>query len=108
LQKIWEREHLGSTFFNEGVAFPHARLDGLTEPRLALGVTRHGIVDVATEHPIEIVFLIFAPAQAPNAQLQMLALASKAAQSRHFLQRLTLADTPVAVMTAIEEWESSQ
>ncbi len=104
-QKIWEREQLGSTFFNEGVAFPHARLDGLASPRLALGLTRHGIVDVTTEQPIESVFLILTPAQSPTAQLQMLALTSKSAQNRHFLQRLRSAPTPDAAMKIIEDWE---
>ncbi|HOE65706.1 MAG TPA: PTS sugar transporter subunit IIA [Candidatus Hydrogenedentes bacterium] len=104
-QKIWEREQLGSTFFNEGVAFPHARLDGLALPRLALGLTRHGIVDVTTEQPIESVFLILTPAQSPTTQLQMLALTSKAAQNRHFLQRLRSAPTPDTAMKIIEDWE---
>jgi two-component system sensor histidine kinase KdpD len=107
-QKIWERERLGSTFFNEGVAFPHARLDDLVEPRLALGLTRHGIVDVTTEQPIESVFLFLSPTQSPTAQLQMLALTSKAAQNRHFLQRLKSATTADDVIQAIEDWETSQ
>jgi len=107
-QKVWERERIGSTFFNEGVAFPHARLDALAEPRLALGLTRQGIVDVTTEQPIETVFLILSPAQSPTAQLQMLALTSKAAQNRHFLHHLRTAATPGAAMEAIHEWERLQ
>lgn len=107
-QKIWEREQLGSTFFNEGVAFPHARLDSLVEPLLALGLTRHGIVDVSTEQPIETVFLILSPTQSPTAQLQMLALTSKAAQNRHFLQCLRKADSSEDVIQTIQDWEISQ
>ena len=107
-RKIWERERLGSTFFNEGVAFPHARLDDLPSPRLALGLTRHGIVDVTTEHPVELVFLILSPAQSPTAQLQMLALTSKAIQNRHFLQRLRTTATSDDVMKVIEDWEHLQ
>lgn len=105
--KIMEREHLGSTFFNEGVAFPHARLEALSESCLALGLTRRGIADVITEQPIEIVFLILSPAHPPTAQLRMLALTSKAAQNRHFLQRLQAAATPDAAMKTIEMWEDS-
>lgn len=107
-QKIWERERLGSTFFNEGVAFPHTRLDRLTEPRLALGLTRQGIVDVNTEQPVETVFLILSPTQSPTAQLQMLALTSKAAQNRHFLQCLRKADSSDDVIQIIQDWEISQ
>ncbi|MCX5769560.1 MAG: PTS sugar transporter subunit IIA [Candidatus Hydrogenedentes bacterium] len=107
-RKIWERERLGSTFFNEGVAFPHARLDGLTEPRLALGLTRQGIVDVATEQPVELVFMILSPAQSPTAQLQILALTSKAAQNRQFVQRLAAVSTSANAIKAIEEWQHAQ
>lgn len=107
-QKIRERERQGSTFFNEGVAFPHARMDGLTEPRLALGLTRHGIVDVSTEHPLECVFLILSPANAPTVQLQMLALTSKAAQNRHFLRRLRSVTSAKDALTIIGNWEESK
>ncbi len=107
-RKIREREQLGSTFFNEGLAFPHARLDTLTTPRIALGLTRHGIVDVATEKAIEAVFLILSPMQPPTAQLQMLALISKAGQNRHFLASLRAAADSDAAMKAIEEWERFQ
>jgi mannitol/fructose-specific phosphotransferase system IIA component (Ntr-type) len=107
-RKVWEREQLGSTFFNEGVAFPHARLDGLSAPRIALGLTRHGIVDVAAKRPIEVVFLILSPAESPTAQLQMLALTSRAAQDRHFLKRLQMAKSPESVLETIADWEGSQ
>lgn len=102
---IWEREQMGSTFFNEGVAFPHARLDGLPESRIGLGLTRHGIVDVRTEQPLEVVFLILSPSQFPTAQLQMLALTSKAAQNRHFLSLLRHASSAEDVLQSIRNWE---
>ncbi len=104
-RKLWEREQQGSTFFNEGVAFPHARLDGLSMPRLALGLTRHGIVDVVTEYPIEFVFLILSPSQSPTAQLQMLALTSKTIQNRHFRQLLRTALSPEDVAHMISDSE---
>ena len=107
-QKVLERERLGSTFFNEGVAFPHARMDDLPSPRLALGLTHHGIVDVNTEQRLELVFLILSPTQSPTAQLQMLALTSKAAQNRHFLQRLKTAEASDDALKAIGDWEHSQ
>jgi len=49
---VREREAEGSTFYSEGVAFPHARVAGLDKPLVALGLTRMGISDVATEKPI--------------------------------------------------------
>jgi len=105
LNAILEREQQGSTFFNEGAAFPHARIDGLTNSIVSLGLTRQGVSDEPTEKPIEIVFLILSPAQNPDEQIKILALASRAAQSRHLRQRIQLCRTSEEVMTAVRNWD---
>ena len=106
LKEVLKREEQGSTFFNEGVAFPHARINGLTAPIVALGLTRKGVSDVLTEKPIEIVFLILSPAQTPDIQVKVLGLTSRAAQNRQLLQSLKSAQTPEEVLTAIRSWET--
>ncbi len=110
LNAILEREQQGSTFFNEGAAFPHARIDGLSNSIVSLGLTRQGVSDEPTEKPIELVFLILSPAQTPDEQIKILALASRAAQSRHLRQRLQLCRTSEEVMTAVRhsDWEEEQ
>jgi two-component system sensor histidine kinase KdpD len=102
---IMKREEQGSTFFNEGVAFPHVRFEGLATPIVALGLTKEGIADVTTEKPIDIIFLIISPAQAPDTQVKLLGLASRAAQNRHLLQSLKAARTPEEAMKVILDWE---
>ena len=105
LNAILEREQQGSTFFNEGAAFPHGRIDGLSNSMVSLGLTRQGVSDEPTEKPIELVFLIFSPAQNPDEQIKILALASRASQSRHLRQSLQSCQTPDDVMTAIRNWD---
>jgi two-component system, OmpR family, sensor histidine kinase KdpD len=105
LREVLKREEQGSTFFNEGVAFPHARINGLTAPIVALGLTRKGVSDVLTEKPIEIVFLILSPAQTPDIQVRVLGLTSRAAQNRQLLQSLNSAQTPEEVLALIRSWE---
>jgi two-component system, OmpR family, sensor histidine kinase KdpD len=105
LNAVLERERQGSTFFNEGVAFPHARIDGLAASVVSLGLTRQGVSDELTEKPIELVFLILSPAQNPDEQVKILALASRAAQSRHFLQYLQSCMSPKKAMEAIRNWD---
>jgi two-component system sensor histidine kinase KdpD len=102
---IMKREHESSTFFNEGVAFPHVRVNGLEVPVVALGLTRRGVADVSAEKPIEFVFLILSPVDTPDTQVQLLGLASRAAQNRHLLQDLRSAPTPEEAMRAIRNWE---
>jgi len=106
LAVVKEREEQGSTFFNEGVAFPHARIEGLKSSCVAIGLTRRGVSDVVTEKPIECVFLIFSPAEIPDEQLQILALASKAVLDRHLMDNLRSAKTPAEVYTTIQSWEA--
>jgi two-component system sensor histidine kinase KdpD len=105
LNAILEREEKGSTFFNEGAAFPHVRVNGLNTTVVALGLTREGVSDVSTEKPIEIVFLILSPVQTPDTQVQILSLASHAAQSRHLLQSLRSVRTSEEAMKTIRDWE---
>ncbi len=56
--RLLQREKESSTFFNEGVAFPHLRLEDDSLPRIALGIIPKGIADVSTIEPIRLVFLI--------------------------------------------------
>jgi two-component system, OmpR family, sensor histidine kinase KdpD len=102
---IMDREKQGSTFFNEGVAFPHVRVEGLRSPVVVVGLTREGVSDVVTEKPIEIVFLILSPLHEPDTQVKLLAQASRAAQNRLLLQRLRSLATPDDILAAIESWE---
>ena len=107
LVAVREREAQGSTFYSEGVAFPHARVAGLDKPLVALGLTRMGISDVATEKPIKYVFLSLSPLEKPEVQLQLLSLAARTFQNRYFLKSVELADDPHQVYAAIKEWDQS-
>lgn len=107
LQTVRERETQESTFFNEGVAFPHALAAGLDRPLLALGLTRGGISDVITEKPIDFVFLSLTPLGQPGIQVSILALAARTFQNRQLIQLLSSARDAKEVHAAIREWEQS-
>jgi mannitol/fructose-specific phosphotransferase system IIA component (Ntr-type) len=106
LAAVTEREEEGSTFFNEGVAFPHARIEGLSHACVSLGLTHGGLSDVKTEMPIECIFLIFTPAEEPDEQIRILSLASRAAQDRQLMENLQSAATPDAAYAALQNWEN--
>lgn len=106
LEQVIESERNGSTFLNEGAAFPHIRLAGLAAPLVALGLTRKGITDVSMGNPIECVFLILAPAGQPELQLRILAVASRAAKSSYLLWNLKAAAGSEEVFEAILDWEA--
>jgi two-component system sensor histidine kinase KdpD len=105
-REVIKREEQGSTFFNEGVAFPHVRINAITTPVVALGLTKQGVSDLSTEKPIEFVFLILSSAQTPDTQIQVLGLVSRAAQNRHLLQGLRSAQNSQEAMGAIYDMEA--
>ena len=108
LSAILERESQGSTFFNEGVAFPHARIEGLERACVTIGLTRGGISDVKTDKPIECVFLILSPLENPDQQIKILGLASRFAQDRRLMEILRSVLTPDEAYEAIRDWEYIQ
>jgi two-component system sensor histidine kinase KdpD len=107
LRAIREREAQGSTFFNEGVAFPHARMAGLEGPLVALGLTRGGITDAAVEKPVECIFLSLSPLEKPEVQVQILAMAARTFQNRYLSQSLRAAADGKEAYLALQAWETS-
>ncbi len=107
LKKLHEREGSGSTFLNEGVALPHARVDDLTTPRVALGLTHGGVLDAGTDKPIEAVFMLLSPTADASTHLQMLARAGRMLQNRELRRRLGKVKSPAAALEEIRDWEQA-
>ncbi|EGR1080215.1 PTS fructose transporter subunit IIC [Vibrio cholerae] len=62
LKDIQAREELGNTGFEDGVAIPHAKSAAVTQPAVAIGVSREGI-DYGAEDglPSKLFFMIASP-----------------------------------------------
>jgi two-component system sensor histidine kinase KdpD len=107
LRKLEEREKQGSTFLNEGVALPHARMDELMSPQVALGLTHAGVLDAPTDKPVEVIFLLLSPTSGSNVHLQLLAKVGRALQNRELRRMLNEARTPEEALEAIQDFESA-
>ncbi|HEY7119776.1 MAG TPA: PTS sugar transporter subunit IIA, partial [Tepidisphaeraceae bacterium] len=101
VERIEERERQGSTFLNEGVALPHARIQGLAAPQVALGITRAGVLDTPTDNPIEVVFMLLTPQENAAAHLRLLAVAGRTLQDRRLRQGLAAASSPAEVLATL-------
>jgi Kef-type K+ transport system membrane component KefB/mannitol/fructose-specific phosphotransferase system IIA component (Ntr-type) len=67
---VWAREEALSTGIGQGVALPHARIEGLREPVVAVGISRSGIdFDAPDGKPAHVIFLLLTPADNPGIQL---------------------------------------
>ncbi|MBP5698229.1 MAG: PTS sugar transporter subunit IIA [Alphaproteobacteria bacterium] len=75
---VWERENLGSTGYGEGVAFPHARIEGLKKvcgifARLDDAVD----FDALDGKPVDLVFMLVSPENSGADHLTALATLSR-------------------------------
>jgi two-component system sensor histidine kinase KdpD len=107
LTLLKEREKSGSTFLNEGIALPHARVEGLASPRIAIALTHQGVLDAPTEIPIEVVFMLLSPTTGAESHLKLLAKAARLLQSRELRRRLGKLRDPGRVLDEIRGWEES-
>ena len=73
-QLLVEREHLGSTGIGNGIAIPHARLNGLGSPTAAvLRLTKPLPFDAIDGEPVSLVLALIVPADATQDHLKILA-----------------------------------
>jgi PTS system nitrogen regulatory IIA component len=73
-EAIVKREELGSTGMGDGVAIPHARVEGIDRPCGLLARLAQPIEFAAIDgKPVDIVFFLLQPVQADGSQLTALA-----------------------------------
>lgn len=76
LQALKDREDVLPTVIAPGVALPHARLDELSRPLLAVATARKGIVFDKDKDPVQLILLVLTPKNDPSAYLRILSLLS--------------------------------
>ncbi|XAM00005.1 cation:proton antiporter [Phycisphaeraceae bacterium D3-23] len=77
------REALVSTGLANGIAVPHARLAGLAEPAVFVGISPPGIDFEASDgQPAEIICLLLTPADDQRSQIELLRMVADAFQTR--------------------------
>ncbi len=78
LERLQERENLGSTGFGRGVAIPHARVDGVRRPVTALLKLAEPVDFAAADGmPVDLVFGLVSPEASGVGHLHALAAISR-------------------------------
>jgi len=98
VEKLVERERLGSTGFGGGVAIPHGKVEGIDRvvgvfARLAAPVDFQAIDDM----PVDLVFVLLSPPDAGVEHLKALARVSRRLRDRAFVAKLRGAGTDDAL-----------
>ncbi len=89
VERLSERERLGSTGFGGGVAIPHGKIDGL-DRIVAVFVQMAEPVDFAAidDLPVDLVFMLLSPVDAGADHLKALAQVSRAMRDRALVAKL--------------------
>lgn len=106
VERLTERERLGSTGFGGGVAIPHGKVDGLTQvvglfAHLAAPIDAKAVDDM----PVDLVFCLLSPPDAGSEHLKALAQVSRWLRDRAFVAKLRgagSADSMYALFAAID------
>lgn len=107
VERLTDREKLGSTGFGGGVAIPHGKVEGLDRVvgvfvRLDAPIEFQAIDDM----PVDIVFMLLSPPAAGAEHLKALARVSRALRDKIFLAKLRGAGSDDALFALLATCEA--
>lgn len=86
---LLERERLGSTGIGDGVAIPHGKFHGISEPVISFGRSLKGLDFEAMDgQPVFLFFLLVAPENSASVHLKALARIAKLLKNSSFRKTL--------------------
>ena len=89
LHALLERERLGSTGVGEGVAIPHAKINGLKDLVACLARAPSGVeFDAIDKEPVRLIFALLVPENSAGAHLKALARISRLLKNGPFRSRV--------------------
>ena len=109
VEKLTARERIGSTGLGNGVAVPHARIDGLSQAVVAVVRPRAPIpFDAPDEKLVSDVVVFLVPKQSTDQCLLILAEIAQMFSDQAFLQRLRACMSATQVHDLFAEWRSKR
>lgn len=103
-EAVLSREETAGTGVGDGVAFPHAEAEGLTEAALAFGRSKAGLdFDSPDGEPAKLVFLLLTPRSDYEGSLRLLAGMARLLARPEVRSKLLTAKDPLAVIAALSD-----
>lgn len=101
---LWEREKLGTTGVGLGIAIPHGRLEGLDKVQGFFGRLASPVAFESVDaQPVDLVFLLLAPAAAGADHLHALATVSRSLRDPKLCGQLRRAKDEAAIYRLLTE-----
>ncbi|MBR7119200.1 MAG: CBS domain-containing protein [Lentisphaeria bacterium] len=89
-REIESREAIFPTMVSPGLAIPHARISGLSEPLAAIACIPGGC-DFGTDDPAKVMILLLTPIDNPNLHIQMLSSLARSFKESKLIEELSVA-----------------
>ena len=109
IKAVVNREKLGSTGLERGIAVPHAKTDAVPELLMALGIAKEGVpfdsIDGSGSH---LFFLLLAPPEITGPHLRTLAEIATLTQDSKICEKLIRSKTAKEVIGIINNVEKNQ
>ncbi len=109
LEALQERESLGPTGVGNGIALPHARVQGLDHVQGAFILMERPVeFDAIDRQPVDIVFALFAPEDAGVEHLKALALVSRSLREPSMCRKLRANRDAGTLYTILTETQATR
>lgn len=107
IERLIQREKLGSTAISEGFAIPHCKTKGIKQPIVLMALSREGVnFNAADGKPVHIFFLVLSAPENPSLNLQILAaIAHLIRKSKNFKKKIMGADNVSAIYDIVRQEE---
>jgi PTS system nitrogen regulatory IIA component len=101
-QKLYEREKLGTTAFGNGIAIPHARIEGIQNAKIImLKLTEAIDFNSIDNSKVDIVMSLFVPNDNNKMHIELLSKIASLLDNQVFREKIRTANTASDIMITI-------
>jgi fructose-specific PTS system IIC-like component len=109
LDALWQREYIGNTGFEDGIAIPHAKSNTVIKPCVVIGINQQGIDYGSETGECSDVFIMLAsPDNNDEHHIEVLAQVSTKLIEDGFVTKLKSAKTKAEVLALFSDVDSKQ
>ncbi len=101
-QAISKRENSSDTVLSRGIALPHARLEDIDKPYVAVATSGQGIAFAENKMPVHLVLLVLIPSDQPGLYLQIIRALTSILRDPDTSKKLVKMSTAEEVMRYFE------
>lgn len=106
---LWERERLGTTGVGYGIAIPHGRVEGLNKVQgFFIRLSEPIAFEAIDDRPVDLVFVLLAPADAGADHLHALATVSRLLRDQKLCEAIRKAKDETAIYRLLTETPTAQ